>query len=91
MGAGGVTTDTAEDLPVERQIALTETLRLRADTSVFLNEQGRGWLAAQHISSTWNMKELLSKNEEIISKGKLKIRMIIGLIQIYLSLGSRKM
>ncbi|KAF7523841.1 hypothetical protein PCG10_006369 [Penicillium crustosum] len=74
---GGVLTDMGKRLPVERQVVLTETPRLCADTLVFLTESRRDWLAARYISVTWDMEELLSREEEIVQGDKLKVRMVI--------------
>ncbi|KAF4764021.1 hypothetical protein HAV15_001314 [Penicillium sp. str.  len=74
---GGVLTDMGKRLPVERQVVLTETPRLCADTLVFLTESRREWLAARYISVTWDMEEFLSREEEIVQGDKLKVRMVI--------------
>ncbi|CAK7199124.1 hypothetical protein SEUCBS139899_001796 [Sporothrix eucalyptigena] len=74
---GGVLTDMGKRLPVERHAALTETPKLAADVIVFLTEKRREWLAARYLSATWDVEELLSKEDEIVSGGKLKVRMIV--------------
>ncbi|KAH7369279.1 short chain dehydrogenase reductase [Plectosphaerella cucumerina] len=74
---GGVATEMGLRLPVERQVALTETPKLCADTLVFLTEKRREWLAARYLSATWDVEELLSKEEEVVKGGKLKVRMIV--------------
>ncbi|KAJ9138136.1 Nad-p-binding protein [Pleurostoma richardsiae] len=74
---GGVLTDMGKRLPKERQPALTETPKLCADTLVYLTEKRREWLAAKYLSATWDVEELLAKEEEVIKNGKLKVRMIV--------------
>ncbi|KPM45831.1 hypothetical protein AK830_g687 [Neonectria ditissima] len=74
---GGVPTQMGLRLPKERHGALTETPKLPADTIVFLTEKRREWLAARYISVTWDVEELLSKEEEVVKGGKLKVRMIV--------------
>ncbi|KAF7547015.1 hypothetical protein G7Z17_g8026 [Cylindrodendrum hubeiense] len=74
---GGVPTNMGLRLPKERQAILTETPQLPADTIVFLTEKRREWLAARYLSATWDVEELLSKEEEITKGDKLKVRMVI--------------
>lgn len=74
---GGVPTDMGLRLPAERQVALTETPKLCADTLVYLTEKRREWLAARYLSATWDVEELLSREDEVVQGGKLKVRMIV--------------
>lgn len=74
---GGVLTDMGRRLPVERHGALTETPKLCADTVVYLTERRREWLAARYLSATWDVEELLAREEEVVEGGKLKVRMIV--------------
>lgn len=74
---GGVLTDMGKRLPIERHGFLTETPKLAADVIVYLTEKRRPWLAARYISATWDVEELLSKEDEIVAGGKLKLRMIV--------------
>ncbi|GAB1208678.1 hypothetical protein APSETT445_007429 [Aspergillus pseudonomiae] len=69
---GGVPTDLGKRLPEQRHKALTETPELCADTLVFLTEKRREWLAARYTPVTWDVEELLQKEEEIVREGKLK-------------------
>ncbi|KAE8324241.1 hypothetical protein BDV39DRAFT_208087 [Aspergillus sergii] len=74
---GGVPTDMGKRLPEQMHKALTETPELCADTLVFLTEKRREWLAARYISVTWDMEELLQREDEIVREDKLKVRMRI--------------
>ncbi|KAL3481728.1 hypothetical protein BJX99DRAFT_253255 [Aspergillus californicus] len=74
---GGVPTDMGKRLPAETQVGLRETPRLCADTLVFLTERRRDWLAGRYISATWDVEELLSREEEIVKGDKLKVRMVV--------------
>jgi NAD(P)-dependent dehydrogenase (short-subunit alcohol dehydrogenase family) len=74
---GGVPTEMGLRLPKARQVALTETPKLPADTIEFLTEKRREWLAARYLSATWDVEELLSKEDEIVSNDKLKVRMVV--------------
>ncbi|VUC32885.1 unnamed protein product [Clonostachys rosea] len=72
---GGILTDMGKRLPASRHAALTETPKLPADTIVFLTETRREWLAGRYLSATWDVEELLSKEEEVVAGDKLKVRM----------------
>ncbi|CAK7214216.1 hypothetical protein SBRCBS47491_002073 [Sporothrix bragantina] len=74
---GGVLTDMGKRLPAERHAALTETPKLAADVIVYLTEKRRPWLAARYLSATWDVEELLSKEDEVVAGDKLKVRMIV--------------
>ncbi|KAE8307917.1 hypothetical protein BDV41DRAFT_553030 [Aspergillus transmontanensis] len=74
---GGVPTDMGKRLPEQMHKALTETPELCADTLAFLTEKRREWLAARYISVTWDMEELLQREDEIVREDKLKVRMRI--------------
>ncbi|KAL4961559.1 SDR family NAD(P)-dependent oxidoreductase [Aspergillus stella-maris] len=74
---GGVLTDMGRRLPTDRHAFLTETPELCADSLVFLTETRREWLAGRYISVTWDMEELLEREEEIVSGDKLRVRMVI--------------
>ncbi|KIH88411.1 NADP(+)-dependent dehydrogenase [Sporothrix brasiliensis 5110] len=74
---GGVLTDMGRRLPLERQSYLTETPKLAADVIVYLTEKRRLWLAARYLSATWDVEELLSKEDEIVKGDKLKVRMVV--------------
>jgi hypothetical protein len=60
-----------------REAAVTETPKLAADTVVYLTEKRIDWLAARYISATWDVEELLSKKEEIVSGDKLKVKLVV--------------
>lgn len=74
---GGILTDMGQRLPKERQPALIDTAKLPADVVVFLTEKRREWLAGRYVSATWDMEELLSREQEIVEGDKLKVRMIV--------------
>lgn len=74
---GGVLTNMGKRLPQERHALLTETPKLAADVIVYLTEKRRLWLAARYLSATWDVEELLSKEEEVVKGDKLKVRMVV--------------
>jgi hypothetical protein len=54
---------------------LTDKPEVAADTMCFLTAKRRDWLAGRYISCTWDMPELLSREEEIVKEDKLLYRM----------------
>jgi hypothetical protein len=56
---------------------LIDTPELAADVMVFLTQEKRTWLAGRYISCNWDMPQFLSKEDEIVQGGKLKMRMIV--------------
>lgn len=74
---GGVLTDMGKRLPEDRHVMLTETPKLAADVIVYLTEKRRLWLAARYLSATWDVEELLSKEEEVVKGDLLKVRMLV--------------
>lgn len=43
----------------------------------FLTQERRNWLAGRYLSCTWDMEELLSREEEIVQGDKLKVRLAL--------------
>ncbi|KAL3425536.1 short-chain dehydrogenase [Phlyctema vagabunda] len=72
---GGVVTELAMKMPQHAHHLLIDTAELASDTIVFLTAQRREWLAGRYISCPWDMPELLSREEEIVSADKLKLKM----------------
>ncbi|KAI9833899.1 MAG: hypothetical protein M1819_003408 [Sarea resinae] len=74
---GGIPTDLAKVMPQERHYLLIDTPELAADTIVFLTAGRRTWLAGRYVSCTWDMPELLSREQEIVEGDKLKVKMVL--------------
>lgn len=53
-----------------------ETPEISADTLVFLTSQKRTWLGGRYINCTWDMPELMAKEEEIVKEDKLKVKFL---------------
>lgn len=53
-----------------------ETPELSADSITFLVSQKREWLGGRYIDCTWDMPELMAKEEEIVAGDKLKTRFV---------------
>jgi hypothetical protein len=49
---------------------------MTGDTIAFLTQKRREWLAGRYLSCTWDMEELLNREEEIQKGDKLKVRLI---------------
>lgn len=52
-----------------------ETPELSADTIVFLTKEKRGWLGGRYINCTWDMPELMAKENDIVKSDKLKVKL----------------
>ena len=44
---------------------------------MYLASEKRDWLAGRYISSTWDMKELMAKKDEIVDGDKLKAKLML--------------
>lgn len=53
-----------------------ETAELAADTIMFLTKEKRMWLAGRYINCTWDMPQLMEKQEDIVKGDKLKVRLV---------------
>jgi NAD(P)-dependent dehydrogenase (short-subunit alcohol dehydrogenase family) len=74
---GGVMTELAMKMPKAVHAVLTDTPEVAADTMVFLTQEKRDWLAGRYISCTWDMKEFLSMENDIVTSDKLKMRLVV--------------
>ncbi|KAI0845439.1 NAD(P)-binding protein [Daldinia vernicosa] len=72
---GGVATDLTQGLPEATRAWLKCTPALSGDTIAFLTSRRQNWLAGRYLSVMWDMAELFSKKDEIITKDALKMRM----------------
>ena len=59
------------------EVDLKDTPELAADTLVFLTQERREWLAGRYLSCTWDVRELLARETEIVDGEKLKMRMVL--------------
>ena len=67
-GIGGV--------PKSLEHIFVETPDLAADTIVFLTKEKRVWLGGRYVNVTWDMSQLMEKEEEIVKGDKLKVRLV---------------
>lgn len=77
IAPGGVATAMKSGFPAEFHDRLTDTPYMVADTLVFLTRERRDWLANRYIDSRWDMEELMAKEEEIVQRDLLKVRMAL--------------
>lgn len=56
--------------------AFVDTPELCANSLVFLTSERRTWLAGRYINVTWDLPELMSKEDEIVQGDKLKVRLV---------------
>ena len=61
----------------ELRFVFTETAEICGDTLVFLTRERREWLAGRYVNCTWDMPELMAKEEEIVKGDKLKVRLVL--------------
>ncbi|KAI3572661.1 hypothetical protein IWW34DRAFT_856676 [Fusarium oxysporum f. sp. albedinis] len=64
-----------EGIPEPMRPAFVDTPELTANSLVFLASERRPWLAGRYINLTWNLPELMSKEDEIVQGDKLKVRL----------------
>jgi NAD(P)-dependent dehydrogenase (short-subunit alcohol dehydrogenase family) len=75
---GGVATDMASYMTEEFvKNLLNDTVELPADSLVFLTQVRREWLAGRYVDLSWDMPELLSREEEIVQGDKLKVKLVV--------------
>ncbi|KAJ6114432.1 hypothetical protein N7486_000210 [Penicillium sp. IBT 16267x] len=74
---GGVKTELAMNMPPERQVVLTDTPELAADTLVWLSRERRDWLAGRFASVSWDMEELEQKKQDVLQRNLFKFRVVI--------------
>ena len=72
---GAILTELGRGMPKEAHASLTDKPELPADTIVWLVQERREWLAGRYVSCCWDMPELMSRKEEVVSGDKLKVRM----------------
>ncbi|KAB5531211.1 hypothetical protein GE09DRAFT_1177298 [Coniochaeta sp. 2T2.1] len=71
-----VPTDLAKRMPdVVVKAVCVDTTELAGDCIALLTRERREWLAGRYISCTWDMPELVARQEEIGEKDLLKLRM----------------
>lgn len=72
---GGIKTDMAGNFPEKLHFSLNDVVALPADTTVWLASKRRDWLNGRYVTSNWDLEELESKKEEIVTKDLFKFRM----------------
>lgn len=73
---GGVKTEMGLKLPTEKQIMLTDTAELCADSVVWLAAKRREYLCGTYVSVQWDMPQLDERGDEIRNKKLLRVRLI---------------
>lgn len=72
---GSVSTDLALRLPETSHSILIDKPQLAADTLTWLTEEVRAWLGGRYVSVNWDMAEFVSRKDEIVQQGMLKLRL----------------
>ncbi|KAF4434632.1 hypothetical protein F53441_13668 [Fusarium austroafricanum] len=65
-----------EGIPELYRPAFVDTPELTANSLVYLASEKRSWLAGRYINLTWDLPELMTKEEEIVKGDKLKVRLV---------------
>jgi NAD(P)-dependent dehydrogenase (short-subunit alcohol dehydrogenase family) len=78
VAPGGIHTDMAVDFPAHLYELLTDTPQMVADTITFLTKERREWLAARYVDSRWDMTQMLERQNEIIEKDLLKVKLQVA-------------
>lgn len=55
---------------------IIETPELAGDTVTFLTAEERKWLGGRYVNVTWDMPQLMEKEEDIVKGDKLKVRLV---------------
>ncbi|KAJ5595439.1 Glucose/ribitol dehydrogenase [Penicillium hispanicum] len=74
---GGIATDMQDNFPELLRPTLTDKVALPADTMVWLAKERREWLNGRLVYSSWDMKELEEKKDEIVSRDLFKFRVTL--------------
>ncbi|KAI1460465.1 NAD(P)-binding protein [Annulohypoxylon moriforme] len=77
---GNIPTDmlsSIKNVPPIVKAVFVDTAELSADSLVYLTSQKRDWLAGRYINVTWDLPELMEKEEEIVKGDKLKLRLVV--------------
>ena len=56
---------------------MTSEVSLPADALVWMTHQRRDWLAGRYVDLSWDMPELMSREEEIVKGDKLKVKLVV--------------
>jgi len=77
---GGVKTDMSDSVPEGKgwEKLLIDDVGLAGGFCVWLTKEKRDWLSGRYLDSKWDMDELLSKKDEIVSKDLLKLRLAVA-------------
>ncbi|KAH8754367.1 hypothetical protein F5883DRAFT_431409 [Diaporthe sp. PMI_573] len=77
---GNVPTDMSDQLLAvapEFKYIFVDTPELCGDSVVYLASRKRDWLAGRYLNVTWDLPELMEKEEEIVEGDKLKVKLVV--------------
>ena len=74
---GAIPTELGLTLPKKLHAKMNDTPELAGDTIVFLASQKREWLKGRYVSCTWDMTELMKRQQEIVDGDKLTVKLVI--------------
>ncbi|KAH9886810.1 hypothetical protein F4778DRAFT_439784 [Xylariomycetidae sp. FL2044] len=77
---GNIPTDIVggmEGLAPELRPVFVDTAELSADSLVYLTSEKRVWLGGRYVNVTWDLPELMAKEEDMVKGDKLKVRLVV--------------
>jgi len=67
----------AKLLTIYRFAVFVDTVELAGDSIVYLTAKRREWLGGRYVNLTWDLPELMGKEEEIVKNDKLKVQLVL--------------
>ena len=61
---------------INLNVVFVDTPELSADSIVYLTSEKRAWLGGRYLNCTWDLPELMAKQDEIVKEDKLKVRLV---------------
>jgi NAD(P)-dependent dehydrogenase (short-subunit alcohol dehydrogenase family) len=65
------------NLPPQFRHKAADKPELAGDSIVWLTQERREWLSGRYLSASWDLEEIMSRQDEIISQDKLKVRLVL--------------
>ena len=63
-------------IPKGFEHVIVDTVELAGDTVLYLTKEERKWLGGRYVNVTWDMPQLMEKEDEIVKGNKLKVRLV---------------
>ncbi|CAG9989572.1 unnamed protein product [Clonostachys byssicola] len=76
VNPGAIKTKITENAPAQVRDALPDSPDIAGDTIAWLAAERQEWLGGRYVSCPWDMEELMNKEDEIVQKDGLKMRIV---------------